>query len=119
MKLTTLRPFIPSGRDFGEAKRFFRDLGFDIEWENDGYAGLRFGEVAFILQDFQHEEMQQNLMLQVGVDDLDEWWRHLQRSGVLEKYPGVKAQEPRDFPWGLREVHLIDPAGVCWHFAEV
>jgi hypothetical protein len=31
----------------------------------------------------------------------------------------VKAQEPRDFPWGLREVHLIDPAGVCWHFAEV
>lgn len=118
MKLTTLRPFVPAGRDFDLAKRFFQDLGFETEWENGGYVGLKLGGVCFILQDFCHAEMQQNLMLQVGVDDLDAWWQHIRSSGVLEKYPGVEAKEPKEFPWGTREVHLIDPAGVCWHFAK-
>ena len=58
-------------------------------------------------------------MMFVSVDDLDAWWRHLQASGVLERYDGVRAKEPTDYPWGQREVHLIDPAGVCWHFAAV
>jgi uncharacterized glyoxalase superfamily protein PhnB len=35
---------------------------------------------------------------------------------VLERYPGTRAKEPTDYPWGNREVHLIDVAGVCWHF---
>jgi uncharacterized glyoxalase superfamily protein PhnB len=29
----------------------------------------------------------------------------------------ARAREPTDYPWGQREVHLVDPAGVCWHFA--
>jgi uncharacterized glyoxalase superfamily protein PhnB len=61
--------------------------------------------------------MQENLMMFVSVDDLDGWWRHLQASKVLERYEGVRAKEPTLYPWGQREVHLIDPAGVCWHFA--
>lgn len=36
---------------------------------------------------------------------------------MLERYEGVRAKQPTLFPCGQREVHLIDPAGVCWHFA--
>lgn len=54
----------------------------------------------------------------VTMDDLDAFWEHLGRSGVLDRYAGVRAKEPTRFPWGQTEVHLIDPAGVCWHFAE-
>ena len=118
MKLKSLKPFIPAGEDFSLAKRFFHDLGFETEWENEGYVGLRLGAAAFILQDFSHPEMQRNLMLQVTVEDLDAWWRHIQESIVLDNYSGVKAKEPTEFPWGTREVHLIDPAGVCWHFVQ-
>ena len=25
---------------------------------------------------------------------------------------------PKLYPWGLREVHVIDPAGVLWHFIQ-
>lgn len=117
MSLRSLKPFIPSGVDYSAAKAFFQDLGFRVAWESGGYAELQLGAACFILQDYQNQEMQENLMLFVGVENLDDWWRQIQSSGVLERYQGVHAKPPTDYPWGQREVHLTDPAGVCWHFA--
>lgn len=116
--ITHLKPFIPSGADFRLARSFFVDLGFVVNWETAGLAELQLGAAVFLLQDFHNQIMQENLMLSASVDNLDAWWQHICRSGVLERYPGVRAKEPTDYPWGRREIHLIDPAGVCWHFAE-
>lgn len=116
--IRALKPFIPSGPDFAAAKAFFRDLGFAVIWEVEGLAELQLGGAAFLLQDFHNPEMQRNLMMFVTVEGLDDWWRHLVATGVEGRYPGVRAKEPTDYPWGQREIHLIDPAGVCWHFAE-
>jgi hypothetical protein len=71
MKLSMLKPFIPSGRSFDLAKGFFRDLGFAVNWEAPGYAELQLGSAAFILQEIENEVLQQNFMVFVGVDDLD------------------------------------------------
>jgi uncharacterized glyoxalase superfamily protein PhnB len=117
MSIRALKPFIPSGRDFGAARAFFRDLGFTENWEGEGLVELQLGGATFLLQDFHNEEMQRNLMMFVSVEDLDAWWRRIVDSGVVGRYPGVAAREPTVFPWGMREVHLVDPAGVCWHFA--
>lgn len=117
MSLSSLKPFIPSGSDFAKSKAFFQDLGFRVKWEAEGLAELELGNAAFLLQDFHNQEMQENLMLFASVEDLDSWWQHIQHSGVVERYDGVGAREPTEYPWGRREVHLIDPAGVCWHFA--
>jgi hypothetical protein len=117
MTITALKPFIPSGKDFAAARSFFVDLGFTVNWEGQGLAELQLGAAVFLLQDFHNPTVQENLMMFVRVDDLDAWWRHLQDCGVLERYPGVRAKAPTLYPWGMREVHLIDPAGVCWHFA--
>lgn len=117
MRWRQLKPFIPSGPDFALAKSFFRDLGAIIRWEAPGIAELALGDVAFLLQDFHHADMQANLMMFVIVDDLDAWWRRLVSSGIRERYPNVRLREPTVFPWGQREVHVVDPAGVCWHFA--
>jgi uncharacterized glyoxalase superfamily protein PhnB len=86
-------------------------------WESGELAELRLGAAAFLLQRFENRELQENLMMLVAVDDLDGWWSRIQESGVLERYPGVRAKPPTVYPWGQREIHLIDPAGVCWHFA--
>jgi uncharacterized glyoxalase superfamily protein PhnB len=117
MTLRQLKPFIPSGPNFTKSKEFFSDLGFTIDWETQGVAQISMGSISFLLQDFHNKEMQENLMMFVSVENLEEWWRHVQSSGVLDKYEGVRAKQPTDYPWGQREVHLIDPAGVCWHFA--
>lgn len=111
-----LQPFIPSGPDFDVAKSFFIALGFQIKWEE--YVGFRFGDAQFILQGLNNQESQNNLIIQAVVKDLDDWWTHILESGVLETYPGVSAKEPAHYPWGEREIHLIDTAGVAWRFVE-
>jgi catechol 2,3-dioxygenase-like lactoylglutathione lyase family enzyme len=107
-------PFVPSGADYDLARRFFADLGFVEVWENDGYAGFRNGGAEFILQRFDDERFAQNLMLSIIVDDLEAWWGEAASKQLEAAYRGFRINAPKDFPWG-REVHFIDPAGVCWH----
>ena len=102
MRLRALEPFIPSGPDFARAKAFFLDLGFELNWEVEGLAELALDGVAFLLQDFHNQEMQENLMMFVSVEDLDAWWRHIESSGVLQRYEGVRAKEPTDYPGPAR-----------------
>ncbi|MES2623879.1 MAG: hypothetical protein V4628_01250 [Pseudomonadota bacterium] len=117
MKLSNLRPFVPSGKDYALAKAFFLDIGFVDNWSDEALCELQFGDAKFLLQNFQHEEMQKNFMVYVNVDDLDAFYEHLVKLDLSRKYPGVKCSRPEKRPWGIRELHLIDPAGVCWHFA--
>jgi catechol 2,3-dioxygenase-like lactoylglutathione lyase family enzyme len=113
----SLLPFVPSGKDYDAGRRFFRDLGFEEVWENSGYAGFRNGAAEFILQRFDDQHFAENFMVRLNVDDLDRWWEAISRKGLDQLYPGVRLQPPTGFPWG-REVHLIDPAGVCWHVGQ-
>jgi catechol 2,3-dioxygenase-like lactoylglutathione lyase family enzyme len=114
---TALYPFVPSGPDFARALAFFAALGFETVWRSDGLAGLRFGGAYFLLQEIDVPEWQKNQMIVLEVDDLDAYWSELGAKGLEATFPGVKLRPPTDFAWG-REVHLIDPAGVCWHVRQ-
>lgn len=116
-RATRLVPFVPSGPDFKIAMAFFADLGFETAWQHDGLAGLRFGGAYFMLQDINVPTWQENQMYVVEVDDLDVYWAELDALELPSKYAGVRAKPPTDYPWG-REIHLIDPGGVCWHFRK-
>lgn len=113
----TLYPFVPSGTDFRTAIRFFEDLGFVKQWGDDNLAGLRFGGAYFLLQNINIPTWQENQMITFEVTSLDEYWKELSRKNLPEKYPGVKIAAPKQFSWG-REMHIIDPAGVCWHVRQ-
>ena len=113
----TLYPFVPSGADFKLALRFFEELGFVKEWGDESLAGLRFGGAYFLLQNINIPLWQENQMLTYVVSSLDEYWKELSEKDLPAKYPGVKLGAPKQFPWG-RELHFIDPAGVCWHVRE-
>jgi hypothetical protein len=112
-----LKPFVPSGADYALAQRFFKELGFELGYADDGISVFRIGEVEFYLQNFHNQAFQDQFMLDLAVTDLDGWWDRIQemvRGGAYD----MKAKEPTVYPWGKREVHLIDPAGVCWHLSE-
>lgn len=110
-------PFVPSGPDFGRALAFFNEIGFETQWKNEGMAGLKLGGAPFLLQEIDIQAWAENQMLVVEVDDLDAYWAEIEAKDLPVKFSGVKTRPPTDFPWG-REVHLIDPAGVCWHFRQ-
>jgi predicted enzyme related to lactoylglutathione lyase len=116
-RATNLYPFVPSGPDFANARAFFAEIGFDTLWEHDGLAGLKFGEAYFMLQDIDVPEWQTNQMITFEVDDLETYWSQIEAKDLSRKYPGVRTRPPTDFPWG-REIHIVDPAGVCWHVRQ-
>ena len=116
-RATTLYPFVPSGPNFTRALEFFAALGFEIAWQQDGLAGLRFGGAYFLLQDINVPEWQSNQMITFEVDDLNAYWSELEARNLPGAFAGVKLRPPTDFPWG-REIHIIDPGGVCWHVRQ-
>ena len=114
---TTLYPFVPSGPQFARSLAFFAALGFEAVWQQDGLAGLRFGGAYFLLQDIDVPEWQKNQMVTFEVTDLDAYWSELEAKDLASSFAGVKVRPPMQFPWG-REIHLIDPGGVCWHVRQ-
>ena len=116
-RATTLYPFVPSGPNFTKSLEFFAGLGFEKLWQQDGLAGLRFGGAYFLLQDINVLEWQSNQMITFEVDDLDAYWSELEARNLPGAFTGVKLRPPTDFPWG-REIHIIDPGGVCWHVRQ-
>lgn len=117
MKALKLRPFVPSGENYEQSLRFYGDLGFEQIYHSPELTIFKADDLEFHLQNFSNKELQENYMLELCVQDLDAWWRHIQNSGVIEKYQ-VRAKPPRLQPYGKRAVHLLDPAGVLWHFTE-
>jgi catechol 2,3-dioxygenase-like lactoylglutathione lyase family enzyme len=114
---TALYPFVPSGPQFARSLEFFAALGFDTVWRHDGLAGLRFGGAYFVLQDIDVPAWQKNQMITFEVTDLDAYWSELEAKDLAGSFAGVKVRTPTQFPWG-REVHIIDPGGVCWHVRQ-
>jgi hypothetical protein len=112
-----LYPFVPSGSNFAVSIDFFAELGFEKLWQHDGLAGLRFGGAYFMLQDIDIAEWQKNQMIVFEVDDLEAYWSELDRKDLPGRFSGVRLRQPTDFPWG-REIHIIDPGGVCWHVRQ-
>lgn len=116
LRVVSLMPFVPSGKEYDASRRLFKDLGFEEEWENGGYAGFRNGDARFILQKYDDKAFAENFMIKIVVPDLDAWWREVSSRKLETTYPAFRIKPPADFPWG-REVNFIDLAGVCWHVA--
>lgn len=113
----SIQPFIPSGKDYALARRFFSELGFTERWENNGIAEFQAGDCRFLLQQFDNAAFASNLMIKLVVPNLDVWWDSIRPKSLESAYPGVMLKPPTQFPWG-REVNFIDPAGVCWHVTD-
>lgn len=116
MKFLSLEPFVPSGSNFEGSKQFFQELGFHINWEEDGYIGFQRDECRFILQQYDQVEFAQNFMLSVKVTSVREFRDDVLDKKLPEKY-GIRLGGITEQPYG-KEVTIIDIAGVCWHFVE-
>lgn len=116
MQFMSLAPFIPSGSRFDEAKQLFQELGFSIKWDAGDYVGFEKDSCAFILQRYDNEEFAQNLMINVKVDNANDFWKLVTEKKLPERF-GIRVTTPKMQPYG-KEVNLIDNAGVCWHFVE-
>jgi len=115
---TTVRAFVPGGRDYARSKAFYEALGFTMTFDAGEVAGFRHGNCEFLLQNFYTEEFAGNFMMQLLVEDLDAWWAHIESLDVAGQFGVPQPRAPALMPWGLREIHLIGPSGELWHIAQ-
>ena len=115
-----LRPFVPA-ESFQESRRFYEALGFRVTPLGDKIAlvqvGSAEGAASFLLQDFYVKELAENLMMQLVVEDLDAWWRHIVALDPDGRFGVGTPRPPQEQPWGQRVAYLWDPSGVLWHVA--
>jgi hypothetical protein len=69
------RPFLPAKVDL--SKRFYEALGFEKVLDSE-VAIFNAGSGGFILQRYYQKDWAENFMMQLIVDDLDAWWKHIE-----------------------------------------
>src|SRR5687767_2692931 len=107
------RPFLPA-RDFALSKSFYEALGFTKMLDSE-VAIFSIGWSSFVLQNYFQEDWAANSMMQLMVDDLDSWWKHIEALGLPDRFGVPAPKAPALQPWGLRIAFVIDPSGVLWH----
>ena len=115
---TTVRAFVPGGRDYARSKAFYEALGFTMTFDAGEVAGFCHGNCEFLLQNFYTEEFAGNFMMQLLVEDLDAWWAHVESLDLAGQFGVPQPRAPALMPWGLREINLIGPSGELWHIAQ-
>lgn len=112
-------PNLPS-RDFAATVAFYGGFGFEPTYRDDGWAIMRRGELQ--LEFFAFAELvpeESSFMCSIRVDDLDELYRQIADSGVVEKTVGHPRLHPvRMQSWGQRAGFLIDIDGTQLHLIE-
>lgn len=111
-----LNAFVPARR-FEHSKRFYKDIGFTMDWSSDELAQFRRGPTSFMLQNFYAKDLAENLVMHLLVQSVDAWWAHLVNAGIGEKYQ-VRLVPPHQQPWRMRDFVLTDPSGVLWRIAQ-
>ncbi len=112
-------PVLPAG-DVEKSLSFYAALGFEETFRYGtpaALAGIRYGAATLLLQQMDDRAFAENYWVDIpvvsGIEVLYAQWQALDiwhdgsRLGALE----MKS-------WGRREIHIIDPAGVCLHFYE-
>jgi hypothetical protein len=111
-----IRPFLPA-RDFDLSKRFYEAIGFSKVLDGE-VAIFNAGSGGFILQRYYQKDWAENTMLQLLVDDLDAWWKHIVALDLASRFGVQPPKPPAMQPWGLRTAYVYDPCGVLWHVAQ-
>ncbi len=110
------RAFLPS-KDFAASKAFYEAIGFTKLLDSD-VAIFSIGATAVILTRNYQKDWAENCMMQLMVDDLDAWWRHIEALDLPNSHGISMLKAPAVQPWGLRVGYLADPSGVLWHIAQ-
>jgi len=117
LKAKEILTFVPSGPHYDLAIRFYQEIGFHLDWKSDSEAILNMDGCRFFLQNLTHNWGKGNFKMVLEVENLDDWWSVLNRLDLEKRYPEVKMKPPTDYPWGKREIHLVDPCNVLWHIS--
>jgi hypothetical protein len=113
-----INTFIPSGDQYEKSIELYQEIGFTMGSHNPHFTYFHINGYGFILQNYKNDWALGNFMMVLDVENLDDWWTNLSSLDLGKKYEGVRLKGPQWYPWGKREIHLIDLTGVLWHICQ-
>jgi len=116
-KPKAIRTFLGS-KNFQESRQFYKELSYNENVIDPKISYFQINDsLGFYLQDYYVKEWVENSMVFLEVEDLQSCHQELQAKNLTANYKNIKITKIINEEWG-REFHLIDPAGILWHFAE-
>ena len=114
--LASIRTFV-GAKDFNISRTFYLDWGFE-ELKTDAKMSYFYANgFGFYLQDYYVKDWIDNSMLFLEVNNLNDYWQHLESLELPNKYENVRLVPIKSFDWGS-EGFIYDPSGVLWHIGE-
>lgn len=112
-----VRVFVPT-KDLDESIRFYEALGWQCNWREEGLAEIELSSVRLYLQRFYAKEWAENFMIYIVVDDAEAWYKHAAEVVESGAFPVVRANPPKQEPYGALVTYVWDPCGILLHFAQ-
>jgi predicted enzyme related to lactoylglutathione lyase len=116
--ITDQRIFLPT-KDLGESVDFYGRLGWRVRFREDTLAMMELGASRIFLQKYFQPEWAGNTMVHFVVDDAVGWQELAERVKAEGGFEAVKVIEAKRADYGALVTHVIDPAGVLLHFAQM
>src|SRR5690242_10311417 len=98
-KVKSIRAFI-GAKDYKLVKSFYQDLGFEETVISEKMSLFTTAGLSFYLQDYYVKDWIENIMMLLEVEDVDEYWRHLQQLELDKRYAGTRLIPTQQYDWG-------------------
>lgn len=110
MKIHRLIPYLPA-KDYYRSSEFYQAMGFTQLFIAQEFSEMKNNHLSFYLQDFFVKELAENLMFEIKVENLNEFYSHMQTVKVV--FSEIKVGEISTNGQSL-EFNVWDPCGVLW-----
>ena len=104
-------------KDFEQSKRFYTALGFKLSEGWVGTADFELDGNHFQLQDHYVESWADNLMVIIGVDDVEAWHQHVKAIADGKEFSNIHVKSPETVDY-LLTLHVVDSSGVLLAFVQ-
>ena len=116
--ITDQRVFLPT-KDLAQSIDFYRRMGWQVRFLDDDLALMELGASRVFLQKYYQKEWADNTMVHFVVDDAARWQEVAERVKNEGGFENVSIRPGQREDYGALVTHVIDPAGVLLHFAQM
>lgn len=112
------RVFLPT-KDLAQSIDFYRRMGWQVRFQDENLALMELGASRIFLQKYYQKEWADNTMVHLVVEDATAWHEVAERVKEEGGFGDVRIRAPQREAYGALVTHVIDPAGVLLHFAQM
>lgn len=103
-------PFVPA-KDYYRCSEFYQAMGFTQLFIAQAFSEFKSAHTSFYLQDYYVPSLAENMMFEIHVDHIADFYTHMQ--SVVNTFAEAKVSDLAQSQHGFT-FNIFDPSGVTW-----